>query len=259
MFEHFQEDDPVRRRSGIGPDGSGVEPATVSLEQGSGSGMFPIDGSFVAAHRDAEAESMDADGADGTEIVSEISATGESWGVLGVHTTERDGFDGEATAFVERIADVLGTAIESSRERAGAVEHHCASSEAFISIDERWRFVHINDRAAEFFGQDAETLRDEVVWDAVPEESTLADRFREAMAAGETGTVEYALDPIGHRGSSPSPLRRPASPFVSGTSPNAGTTSAGSRGSSRTSRGWSIGAGTSEGGRWSSSATPAQT
>lgn len=67
-------------------------------------------------------------------------------------------------------------------------------TDAIITLDDQWRFTYINQAAEEIFGQSAEQLLGESIWETFPEAKDTAfyDHYHEAMAHGESMTfVEY--------------------------------------------------------------------
>ncbi|SDK43197.1 PAS domain-containing sensor histidine kinase [Natronorubrum texcoconense] len=65
-------------------------------------------------------------------------------------------------------------------------------SDAFYALDEDFRFVHVNDRAAELFERPKDELLGQTVWEVFPEvrESRGFDEFSRALETGEPRTYE---------------------------------------------------------------------
>jgi PAS domain S-box-containing protein len=67
----------------------------------------------------------------------------------------------------------------------------------FYALDPRWRFTYFNDAAEQSFGYTRETLLGQNFWDTFPlvRETLLFDTFHEAMADGQSRTIEFQYAP----------------------------------------------------------------
>jgi PAS domain S-box-containing protein len=69
-------------------------------------------------------------------------------------------------------------------------------TDGVFAVDGEWSITHWNDRMCELTGSDAAAVVDDHLWEAVPVVvgTELESQLREAMAAGESRTVEVYLD-----------------------------------------------------------------
>jgi PAS domain S-box-containing protein len=67
----------------------------------------------------------------------------------------------------------------------------------FYALDPRWRFTYFNDAAEQSFGYTRESLLGQNFWDTFPlvRETLLFDAFHEAMADGQSRTIEFQYAP----------------------------------------------------------------
>lgn len=95
---------------------------------------------------------------------------GVASGVLDVRTAP-----GEGTTVTARVP-TTGWALDawdaggSTRDMRSAVDAILRGvSDPFIAVDTQWRFVYLNDRAAEFYGRPADDLLGKGMWDEFPD------------------------------------------------------------------------------------------
>jgi len=107
--------------------------------------------------------------------------------------------------FVERVV-VAGTDItevKRSERQRDQLEQELADvfgriDDAFLALDEEWRFTHVNNRAEEVLGRSAEDLLHENVWEVFPEAvgSTFQEQYEHALETQESVSFEEYYPPL---------------------------------------------------------------
>ncbi|WP_416838240.1 GAF domain-containing protein [Haloferax sp. DFSO52] len=71
--------------------------------------------------------------------------------------------------------------------------------DAFIALDEEWRFTHVNNHAAELFGRDEADILGENIWDQFPGErdGVLWEQYHDAMETQESASFEFYFEALG--------------------------------------------------------------
>ncbi|NHN47781.1 PAS domain S-box protein [Halostella sp. JP-L12] len=191
-------------RAGVGWPAELVRSATVPVDRGSMAGWaLTAREAVVAADLRSEERFSRSELLAGQDAVSGIAAAvgseGDPWGVLSVHATEQQLFTDHDAAFVENVAGLLASAVRTRRERSDPEEIYGRISDAFVALDDEWRFTHLNERARELIGREERTLVGEHVRDAFPDAVVrpFEDRFERAVREQETVSFEeYVPEPL---------------------------------------------------------------
>jgi PAS domain S-box-containing protein len=137
------------------------------------------------------------------DIVSGISVViGSSenpWGLLETQTTEHRDFTDQDAAFVQSIASILASAIDTSRTRHELEEIYGRISDAFFALDEDWRFTYLNEQAHDVINPDGRELEGKNVWEEFPAatERKFKPKYEQAMYDQETVSFEeYYPEPL---------------------------------------------------------------
>ncbi|WP_254762750.1 PAS domain S-box protein [Natrinema marinum] len=128
-----------------------------------------------------------------------IGSEDDPWGVLGAYASEREGVSERDAAFVARVAEILESAIEQNGARGDPEEVYGRITDAFVALDEEWRFTYLNERAQELINPDGRRLVGARIWEEFP--ATLGRKFKpkceQAIADGETVSFEeYYPEPL---------------------------------------------------------------
>lgn len=130
-----------------------------------------------------------------------IGSIDSPWGVLGVYTDDTCEFTEHDANFLQSVANVIGTAIETEHTRCELKESYGRISDGFLAIDEAWTFTYLNDRAHQLINPEERTLVGRSVCDVLPDAvgSQSNEHFERAMYEQETVSFE---------GYYPAPLER---------------------------------------------------
>ncbi|QLG50150.1 PAS domain-containing protein [Natrinema halophilum] len=120
-----------------------------------------------------------------------IGPTDEPQGVLGVYSTEKRAFAESSVEFVERVAELLASAIETKPNQGELKEVYGRISDAFFALDEDWKFTYLNERAHELINPDDRSLLGNSIWEEFPEGPTRAFKSKYERAMREQETVEF--------------------------------------------------------------------
>ncbi|MFB6157175.1 MAG: ATP-binding protein [Haloferacaceae archaeon] len=134
----------------------------------------------------------------------------------GVATVLVDGEDGDAAAEAvragvtdyvragddDRLAARVEAAVETQRERAEILDR---MTDAFIALDDEWRFTYLNERGRRVIcrAADVEATADELlgesIWELIPDavDTTFHEQYHRAMETGESVTFEEEYEPLG--------------------------------------------------------------
>ncbi|WP_231187014.1 PAS domain S-box protein [Haladaptatus sp. DYF46] len=102
-------------------------------------------------------------------------------------------------------ADVEGLVLNSRdvTELLGMREEHeeilARMTDAFLALDDDWRFTFVNERAEEILNRTAPEVLGEIIWDVFPEAADTAfhDSYEEAMRTQEPSTFEAYFEQYG--------------------------------------------------------------
>jgi len=128
-----------------------------------------------------------------------IDSTENPWGLLETHTTDHRDFTDQDAAFVQSIATILASAIDTSQERHELEEIYGRISDAFFALDKDWQFTYINDQAHDVINPDGRELEGENVWGEFPAatERKFKPKYEQAMYDQETVSFEeYYPEPL---------------------------------------------------------------
>jgi len=128
-----------------------------------------------------------------------IGSLEEPWGVLGVHTTEQREFTQHDATFVQSVANVLASAIESHRATSQLEEIYGRISDAFFALDEDWQFTYLNEQAHELINPEGRELEGTTIWEEFPAaaEREFKPKYEQAMYEQETVAFEeYYPEPL---------------------------------------------------------------
>ncbi|WP_339104911.1 PAS domain S-box protein [Haloterrigena salinisoli] len=153
-----------------------------------------------------------ADHSAGSGVAVRIGPAEEPWGVLGAYATEKHAFADADVDFLERVADVLGSAVESARTRR-ELERTERRFEAIFEdpnilaglLEPDGTVLDINGTAMEYIDADLEDVTGEPFWETPwwGEGDDVRDdvrRWTERAAAGEYVNFEADLTrPDGER------------------------------------------------------------
>ena len=123
----------------------------------------------------------------------------EPWGVLELRTATPRSFEAAETAFVGEVADVLGSALSNHLGETDIEEVYGRISDAFLALDEEWRFTYLNDRAHELINLEGAELVGENVWEQFPAAMSrlFKPKYEHAMYEQEDVTFEeYYPEPL---------------------------------------------------------------
>jgi PAS domain S-box-containing protein len=149
------------------------------------------DGRFAAA---ALLEDRDVAG-----VGVRIGPAEEPWGLLEAYATEPQSFAASDADFVDRVGDLLESAVGNLGTRSELEEVYGRISDAFFALDEEWRFTYLNERAHELINPDGRRLLGENVWEAFPEavERQFKPAYERALYDQETVSFEeYYPEPL---------------------------------------------------------------
>ncbi|MDG5759225.1 PAS domain-containing protein [Natronococcus sp. A-GB1] len=202
LFE-LRPDDTLALRESVGWPDESIDSRAIPVEAGSQADYtlrseepIVVD-DFRSDERFSGPESLVDGAVSGTSVV--VGSAEEPWGVLGAHATERRAFTRQDVDFIERVADVLATAIETKRTYRELEEIHGRISDGFFALDENWEFAYLNERAHELINPDHRELIGTNVWEAFPEASSREFKplYERAMADEETiAFEEYYPEPL---------------------------------------------------------------
>ena len=166
--------------------------------------LYDTDGSPISQEERPIARVVETGNAVGEQQCQIEHPDGERrW--LSVHAAPLEDVDGQ----VDRVV-VVGEDISPLREQANRLERRRDDLEtelaevfdrvddAFYTIDEEWRFTHVNDRGREFLGRTEGELLGRVVWEVFPEakETVGEEAFRRASKTQESVTYEEYFEPL---------------------------------------------------------------
>ncbi|WP_246998100.1 PAS domain-containing protein [Halosolutus gelatinilyticus] len=203
VFEVLPDGNESVLRAGTGWRPGLVGSATVSATRGSPIGDAlraeePVVDDLCADDRDTETALLADHGVERGVSVP-IGPADEPWGVLGAYSTANREIERADTAFVERIADVLGSAIENERAQSEREEIFERISDAVFALDEEWRFTYLNDRAYELINPDDRPLLGTRIWETFPDATDR--RFESAYER-----AMYEQEPVSFEEYYPEPL-----------------------------------------------------
>jgi PAS domain S-box-containing protein len=102
----------------------------------------------------------------------------------------------------ELLASRIRAALAERQEGEAVADHPPMEllgriTDAFLALDTEWRFTYVNEAAEEMFGESADELLGERIWDLYPEatETPFYDYYREAMENGQPQTIEQYYEP----------------------------------------------------------------
>jgi PAS domain S-box-containing protein len=129
-------------------------------------------------------------------VSTTIGADGEIFGVLGVHTVHQHDFSSDDVAFVQAIANILGSVLRRVKAEEDAKQTHGlltavieSTTDAVFVKDLEGRFITVNEGAAGRFGRRSEDVVGRTMHDLVPraDADAMAEADRQVL---ERGTVE---------------------------------------------------------------------
>jgi signal transduction histidine kinase/PAS domain-containing protein len=132
-------------------------------------------------------------------ITVPIGPVENPWGVLGTFATDQRTFTEADANFVQSVANVLVSAIETERAESELQEIYGRISDAFFALDDEWRFTYLNERAHEVINPEGRELVGENIWEAFPEatERQFKPKYEQAVQDQETVTFEeYYPEPL---------------------------------------------------------------
>lgn len=189
--------DEVFLKHGVGWQDGLVGNATVPTDLDSQAGYTLISEEPVIVD-DLETETRfsgpdlltDHDVVSGISVI--IGSVDDPWGILGTHTTERREFTEHDASFVQNVANILASAIESERAHSQLEEMYGRISDAFFSLDDEWRFTHLNERAEELLTPDGQSLVGKHIWEEFPDaiHRKFKEKYEQAMYEQETVSFE---------------------------------------------------------------------
>ncbi|WP_121741165.1 PAS domain S-box protein [Natronorubrum halophilum] len=203
VLESYPGDD-LRLRHGVGWRDGLVESATIP------SGIDSLAGYTLRSEGAITVDDLRADERfSGTEVLAShdvvsgisvvIGSVGDPWGVLETHTTERRAFTEHDVSFVQRVADVLESAIENRRTRRELEESYGRITHASYALDDDWTFTRVDDRTESLIDFEGGGLLGKNVWEEFEwaADSKLRDEYERAMATQVSTTFEfYYPDPL---------------------------------------------------------------
>ncbi|MFC4541254.1 PAS domain S-box protein [Halosolutus amylolyticus] len=220
-FELRRGEDELGIRQGVGWHPDDADAATVPADRDSPTGNPLRAGESVLAD-DLETDDRfsrpdvlaDHDVVSG--VGARIGSNDDPWGVLGAYATDEAAFTESDAAFLERVADVLASAVEADRERR-ELERECTRQERRFEaifedpnilvglLDPDGTVVDVNGTAMEYVDADLADVTGEPFWETPwwgVDEEVRAEvrRWTERAADGEY--VEFEADltrPAGSR------------------------------------------------------------
>jgi PAS domain S-box-containing protein len=102
----------------------------------------------------------------------------------------------DVTRLTERSRRLEHQRDDFERELDGVFER---VDDAFLALDDEWRFTFVNDRAAHVLDRPAEALVGEVIWEAFPDAAggPFQEAYERAVETQESVTVEEFYPPLG--------------------------------------------------------------
>ena len=204
VLELLPEESEFFLRQGTGWDEGTVGSATVPPNRDSQAGytMLSEEPVIVTDLRTEDRFSgndllVDHDVVSGITVL--IGSVDDPWGVLGIFTTDQRTFTEHDANFVQSVANVLASAIESERAETELEEIYGRISDAFFALDEEWNFTYLNERAHELINPDGRELVGKHVWDEFPAAIGRAfkPKYEQAMYEQETVAFEeYYPEPL---------------------------------------------------------------
>ncbi|MCB7129040.1 MAG: response regulator [Candidatus Brocadiales bacterium] len=127
------------------------------------------------------------------------------FGVLGTHTTRRRKFTKYDLNFFQTLANVLAEAIQRKRAEEELQESSTRTiqilesiTDAFFTLDHKWRFVYLNSEAERLLLRKREELIGNNVWEEFPEAvgSTFYNEYHRAISEQVTVAFEEFYPPL---------------------------------------------------------------
>ncbi|WP_121742119.1 ATP-binding protein [Natronorubrum halophilum] len=201
IFEVLPDADTVVLRHGDGWQDNRVGSATIPTGSDSQTEYaLASEGPVVVTDFETENRFSDSALLADHDVTSGISAVvgspKEPWGVLSVHATAEREFTEHDATFVERVANVVASAIDNQRPRRtleGELETTFDRvTDAFFGLNTDWEVTFVNDRAQKLIDPDDAGPIGECIWELVPDlvDSTFEAECRRAMSTQEPTSFE---------------------------------------------------------------------
>ena len=96
------------------------------------------------------------------------------------------------------LAGVVIDVTDSTAAAEAVVRHLEAMTDAYLAVDEDWRFTYLNTRAEQLLGRRREDLLGRIVWDEFPDAlgTTFERAYRQALASGEAVAFTEHYPPL---------------------------------------------------------------
>jgi two-component system, cell cycle sensor histidine kinase and response regulator CckA len=209
-FELCPEDESFVLRASVGWPSDAIGTGRVPTGPGSQSGYTLLSNEPVIM-RDARTEDrfavapLMAEHGVISGVSTTIGANGEAFGVLGAHSVRQRDFSTDDIAFVQAVANILGSVLrrDKAEENAFRTDHLLtavieSTTDAVFVKDLEGRFLTVNDGAASRFDRSSEDVIGRTMHDLVPrrEADAMAEADRLILQRGTVETFEQSM-PIG--------------------------------------------------------------